>query len=540
MRRWFLAVLALVTALTACARPADPVSHPQETQVHTTAPAAEDPSAAGVAVSQEEVEAIISHSAIFFPDHPQVYLRGKAYPVTPAPFLEEGVLYVPAATVAAVFGGSFVEVEDVYYLDHMGNVSIMMEEYNVLLFNSDPVIMDRTPILREGELCLPLAGLGRALSMAQDKSVRQQTFLLGGDGPLEEEQFAAVRQALLGSCLPEGGSSPLEPLAQAHRLDLQVLEQAAKQRTLFVTDADGAIQALWLDDLGGLHSKAYEMSYRYPPEQVFVSSKGTLRSLTTGKKLEATPEEQYQQELRQATMRYMELLAASSLGADPQAQTLLAGYLAAVAGDLTCESYVADQRFPYETGIYDHASGEGAWAALVATARPGDMLMFSAGGAGARYGCFNHSALVLEVDRDNGSLRLLHARSSEYGVGADLPMDHVCYDSFRELDYYREYDLVFLCRAGDMSQERAEQMAWDAYDRFNGYQFGYGGRLGLEETNCAELIVDAYDGAGVQLLDGDYSSRLKEVLKGNTRNLVPIPDDLMFSGKVEVLAVWKD
>ena len=538
MRRRFLAVLALAVVLTACARQEDPVSRPQETQVHTTAPAAEDLPAAGAAVSREEVEQIISHSAIFFPDHPQVYLKGKAYPIAPAPFLEEGVLYVPAATVAAVFGGSFVEVEDVYYLDHMGNVSIMMEEYNVLLFNSDPVIMDRTPILREGELCLPLAGLGRALSMSQDKSVQQQTFLLGY-GPLSEAQFAAVRQALLGSCLPEDGISPLETLAQTHHLDVEELDRSARQRTLFVTDAQGAIQALWLDDLGGLHSKTYEMSYRYPPEQVFVSSKGTLRSLDTGKKLEATPEEQYQQELRQATMRYMELLAASSLGGDPQAEALLAGYLAAVAGDLANESYVADQRAPYETGIYDQAAGEAAWAALVATARPGDMLMFSAGGAGAKYGCFNHSALVLEVDRDAGTLRLLHARSSEYGVGADLPMDYVCCDSFRELDYYREYDLVFLCRAGDLSQARAERMAWDAYDRFNGYQFGYGGRLGLEETNCAELLVDAYDDAGVQLLDGDYSSRLKEVLKGNTRNLVPIPDDLMFSGKVEVLAVWK-
>ena len=82
-------------------------------------------------------------------------------------------------------------------------------------------------------------------------------------------------------------------------------------------------------------------------------------------------------------------------------------------------------------------------------------------------------------------------------------------------------------------------MAWQAYSRFNGCQFGYGGQLGLEETNCAELIVEAYGQAGVDILEHHYETRLKEVLRGNTRNLVPIPDDLLCSEQVEVIALWK-
>ena len=63
--------------------------------------------------------------------------------------------------------------------------------------------------------------------------------------------------------------------------------------------------------------------------------------------------------------------------------------------------------------------------------------------------------------------------------------------------------------------------------------------MGLAETNCTELIDEAYLTAGVDLIDGDYESRLKEVLKGNTKNLVLIPDDLLFSEKTRVIAVWK-
>ena len=45
--------------------------------------------------------------------------------------------------------------------------------------------------------------------------------------------------------------------------------------------------------------------------------------------------------------------------------------------------------------------------------------------------------------------------------------------------------------------------------------------------------------AGVSITDDNYETRLKEVLKGNTKNLVPIPDDLLLSRNVEVIGVWK-
>lgn len=527
MKKWLPAVLAMAILLTACAHNPGPVS-PTEA---TTQPAAEQ-SAAGVAVSEKRIQQILDTGAIFFPDHGTAYIRGRSYDLTTPPFLEDGALYVPVATVAAVFGGSFVSTEDFYYLNYMGNVSIFMEEYNVLLFNTDSVIMDTTPIVKNGEMCLPLPGLCKAMSLSHDKSISQNMFVLGLQKPLKEAEFAAVRKKILGASLEEKPNEALAAMAQSHGIRLEKIEQAAKQKTLWRTDSAGQPENLWLDDTGVLRSVGYEMSRKYPENQIYISEKGQLVSLTGGARQPDTPDQRYQQELRAATGRYMELWAAKCIQ-DNVPKELLAGYLDAVEGDLTNSVYVADQENPFETHIYDQNS----WETLLENARPGDFLVFSAGGAGPKYGFFNHSALILE--NSQGTLRLLHARSAELGVGADKPMDYLTVSGLTELDYYQNYDTIFLCRSGDLTDSQSQKMAWEAYDKFNNCQFGYGGRLGLEETNCAELIVDAYAAAGVEIVDDDYASRLKEVLKGNTKNLVPIPDDLLFSQNVEVIALWK-
>lgn len=534
MKKRFMAVLLLaVLLLASCAKQEVPATLPTETMN----PGAEEISAPD-GVSGEAVQQLMAHTAIFFPEHDTAYIRGNACQLPVAPFLENGVLYIPAAPVAAVFGGSFVTAEDFYYMNYMGNVSVMMEEYNVLLFNTDAIIMEKTPVVKDGVLCLPFSGLSKALSMTADKSVSQQVFLLGSEG-VSEELFAALRQTLLGDTRPYAPVPELQTMAERCDTEAAVLETAAKQKALWTSDGQGTICNVWLDDTGSLCRQRYEMSATYPPEQVFVSQGNTLVSLTDGTQWDTLPDEQYQRQLRQATGRYMELLAAQCVLQDGQAALLLEGYRSAVEGDLKNPVYMQDQNTPYETGIYTAASGEAAWNALVQAARPGDFLVFSASAAGPKYGYFNHSALILETDAQSGMLRLLHARSKENGVGADQEMDYLTFSGFADIAYYRNYDTVFLCRAGDLSQAQAKDMAWNAYEKFNNYQFGYGGRLGLEETNCAELITDAYHAAGVEILDSDDSSRLKEVLKGNTKNLVPIPDDLLLSGNVKVVAVWK-
>lgn len=533
MKQCLLAAALLLLLLSACQiTPAVP-SEPEEMSTQ----AAEAPAATAPA-DPERVRELIDHTAVFFPGNGTAYIKGEACSLVPAPFLEDGVLYVPAAPVAALLGGSFVNAGDFYYLNYKGNVSVVMEEYNVLLFNTKAVIMEATPILRDGELCLPLSGLGQALSLSRSKSSAQGLFVLGAQGEVDEALLTAVRRTLVGDSLQVAVDPQLEALARDYGVQLQPLLRAAEARSLWLTDSRGVISALWLDDAGQLQRQTYSMSARFPGQQLFVTEGTQLRSLTGGQPFAHTPDALYVRELRDATGRYMELLAAWHLLGDPQAQALLPRYRNALAGQLEDPTYTADTQAPLALGVYDDRGGEDAWQTLVSTARAGDFLAFSAAGAGAEYGYFNHSALILEADAAAGTLHLLHARSSELGVGADLEMDTLSYAALQTLDYYQNYSTVFLCRGGQLTKEKAAQMAWAAYDKYNGYQFGYGGRLGLEETNCAELIVDAYRWAGVELLEADYQTRLKEVLKGNTKNLVPIPDDLLFSEQVEVIGLW--
>lgn len=531
MKRWvqIIGLLILLAAQSACR-----METSAEPPVVSAAPAAQEVTAPDMGT--ERLQEIIDHTAIFFTDVPEATIRGKVHTLFPAPFLQDGVLYLPAAAVTAALGGSFAASEDVYYINYLGNVTTLMAEYNVMLFNTEAVIMDSTPVVKEDVLCLPLTSLGRALSMQCARSPSQQVYVLGVQEPLTETEMSFIRQNCGQEARPY--APVLTELAQTTGQSHTDLERAALARLLWQSDENGVISQLWMDDAGELHRQTYEMAHRFPAGQLFECRTEGLVSLFSGETVSSSPEELYRQQLRQATGRYMELLAAAQLLDDPIAATLLSGYRAALEGALDDATYLADQTEPYETGLYDTSSGENAWNMLVRSAQVGDFLVFSAADAGPEYGFFNHSALILEVDPDEGRLHLLHARGIEYGVGSELEMDQLTFAGFVETPYYQSYATVFLCSAGELTPAQAAQMAADADDAFRGYRFGYGGRLGLEETNCAELIVDAYAAAGVYIADDHYETRLKQVLKGDTKHLVLLPDDLLLSQETEVIAVW--
>ncbi len=534
MKRLLTVFVLLSLVLSACA----PDHEASEIVQSTAATASESTFDAVAEPFSEQTQMLIDQCALFFPECNTAYIKGKAYALPLAPFFEDGLLYVPVAPVCAAFGGSFVDAGDYYYINYLGNVSILMESYNILLFNSDAVIMDRTPILRQGNLCLPLSALGTALSRKYAKNTDAEVYVLGVQEYPSAQVLCQVRQQLLGESVASEPQEQLLALAQTYNLDYAELEQAADLRNLFQSDAQGQICELWLDDVGELHTNTYTMSARFPENQVFVQQGNQLKSLCTGKTYSDTAEQLYCKELRQATGRYMELLAACTLNGDTTAMQLLNGYQNAIGGELSDPIYLADQAEPYDTALCDGRTGRNGWEQLVSSARAGDFLVFSSENAGAKYGFFNHSALILDVDRTNGVVHLLHARSGELGVGSDSEMDKLSFDAFESVDYYENYNVVFLCRAGELSNDCAKELADSAAEKFRDYQFGYGGSLGLKETNCAELIVDAYAQQNISFLDNTYETRLKEVLKGNTKNLVPIPDDLLFSPVTEVLAVW--
>lgn len=484
----------------------------------------------------------LQHASVFIQDLHSAKIASSFHELDIPPFLNEGIMFVPLKPVVVLLGGSMAQKDGVYFVNHNGNVSILMEEYNVLLFNTVSHIMDCKPVLRGGELCVSLNALSVMLSMNFSKSPSQQVYVLGADRRLDEDLMVRIREGFGEEKRPELVNTRLSEIAQAHGFDYDELAYAAIYRELWVSDSQGRITALWLDDSNALREYTYVMTERFPKESVFIAKEENrgkaLVDMCSQKRLPSFPEELYREELRRATSRYMELLASHSLLGDHEAERLLPSYKRAIQGELTDAAYVSDRLHMYETGLYTKFKHSHTWEVFVRSAEIGDFIVFSAEKASAEYGYFNHAALIIDIDREKGCLRLLQARGSEYGVGADLPMDCLSEQSLEDEAFFRKYGTLFLCGREELSPAQRKRMTDWAYEKFNGYQFGYGGRVGLEEINCAELIADAYRQEDIDLVQGNYESRLKDVLKGNTKNLILIPDDLLFSEAVRVKAVW--
>lgn len=495
-------------------------------------------------VSLPDPTEVISRSTVFIYGCGSVWIRGTEYPLGTPAFLEDGVLFIPVASAAVLLGGSFVRSGDVYYLNHAGNVTVMMEDYNVILVNDTAVVMRSTPKIKDGVFCLPAEGLAKALSMYVSKYPADGICVFENfTSRLKNEMLMSVRISLGYGVNGISENETIADIAGRCGKSYAEIERLAVEGQLYISDGDGVPYAVSLDDGGDVVTEKYDVNASFPKDSVFViknrSGKDMMCDIRTGKEISEPPDILYTKELKAATGRFMELKAALDINGDEKAGTLSETYLEVIGGALTSEAYRRDLESPYETGLFDGENREYGWDVIFEKANVGDFLVFASDGAGPEYGFFNHSALIIEKHPESGTLRLLHARGAEYGVGADLDMDYVTSASFENVDYYRSYGTVFLCRAGELTGSEAEKMAADAYEKYNGCQFGYGGRMGLEETNCAELIDGSYLDAGIDIIDGDYDSRLKEVLKGNTKNLVLIPDDLLFSDVTEVIAVWK-
>ena len=485
-------------------------------------------------------ETALTHGLVLHYDKADALLRGDACTLTAAPYVSRGVLYLPASELAVLLGGSSADAQDVWYFNCGGNISVVMPEYNVLLFNHESYVMEDIPENRDGVLYLPADGAAKMLSLRMQLSPPQQLCVLGLSGQLSAGELRRLKTALDGAANPESVNPEIAAAAEAGGISAETAEALALAHRLWQTDADGRITGLSLNAEGTLSRKDYILSQRFPPDTLYTAAEHAdhLTVLPGGQSGPKLPEVLSSEELRAASGRFMELSAAAMLCGDTNAAALSAHYREKLLRDTEDEVYRDDLAQPYQTALFAAGTDpEQAWNTLAEHAEAGDYLLFHAETAYAEYGYFNHAALIL--DKQGDTLHLLHARGSDQGVGADLDMDLLTWELMTSHVYYSDYDCVFLCESGALSPAAKEQMAREAYRKYNGYQFGYGGRLGLDEINCTELIQKAYASAGVEILADDYETRLRDVLRGNTRNLVLIPDDLMLSGRAEVKAVWK-
>ncbi len=498
---------------------------------------AETPADTVTALTEEEADSLLSHASFFAVDETIVYHEGETHHLVTAPFLHDGVLFAPLGEVLALFDGTVLHAGDVYYMQCDGNTAAVMTDYNVLLFNTEAVIMEAAPLLKGDVLCLPLSAIARITARPFCRGPSSRLFAVGADGPLTEAMFCELRPRLRLPAVAETVQTELASLSEAHGYPLSDLRQAAVERVLWLTDANGTPHKLWIDDGNTLHREICHVTVSYPADTLLIVKENVLTSVQ-GERYGASPELVSQQELRDMTGRFAELRAAADVNDDDTARQLADSYRRYLCDGTADEALTADRTVAYQTLLRREDNDKDAWKLLVSRAEVGDFLLLSSAQADDRYGYFNHAALILSVDHEAGALHLLHARNAERGVGSDLPMDHLTYDAFTLEDYYTSYDVVFLCHVDALSRESTLSMTEAADRRYAAYRFGYGGRQDVLETNCTELITDSYREVGISLTDDVSDTLLKAVLKGNSGNLIPIPDDLLFSTAVTVTAVW--
>lgn len=493
----------------------------------------------------------LSRSIIMFYGYPQMLVKGE-WKDLPAPLIiEDGILYVPVQNVFEHLGASISKINDMLYISNNGVVSVLMEQYNIALINTSSLIMEATPIADGEVFYIPADAAGKILNTSGYHSVTQQMLVLGGQASaLTEDDCRIIKEkwGLPVNSIPE--IAGIRSLTGNTGYDYETLCTAAQAKKLYVSDDKGSIWSWKLNETGGLITKEIITAHVFEKNSVFIAGAGgnedRLYLNKNGKLTDVSdlPSIIWANEVQNAIGTYFAIKTGIEIEGRRDFSQMLEACRKAVDGDLK-NTYYLDYSIPSSEEIEiiskpqsDEHSRE-QWSKLCASARPGDFMLFRCPDAGTEYGYFNHSALILDIDYDSETIRLLQARGAEYGVGADEKMDCLSYESLYNDSYWEATQMAVLCSGKGLSEEQKRMAANKAYGKFNGYQFGYGSWQGLKETNCAELIQDAYLEYGVRLVSGDASSRLKDLLEGNARNLVIIPDDLLLSENVALKAVWQ-
>lgn len=450
-------------------------------------------------------------AVVLFSDSTDMLANGERKAAMHTMLVENGLFYVPVNGVAEYMGASLAEYEQMLYISSQGVLSVIAEPYNIALTGTTAEILRGCVMKREGCYYVPAQNLAALLHVPVVCSILQGTVIVGGLGEFTEEDIRKIRYEFGLEERKTTIAEELEKACGSQKAPMWQCLEALNRGCLYRTDMDGRIGRWELLADGSMRWEHMELDMRYEPNRLYMAGRESRsRQLyLAGKESDAVgwiPELQQEEELREEVKGRIEEKAARELS------------------------------------VYFHGfkkvqkeESDKLWEQLEKEAQPGDILLFHNPSSAARYGYLNHSALILE--KSEQGLHLLQARGSEDGVGAEKEMDWLSYEKFHEKGYWQGNEVILLGRVEDAPRDVRNKLAREAPDFYKGYQFGYGSFRGQKETNCAELISETYDRAGIPILE-EKGSRLRMLLEGKAKNLVVLPDDLALSDKLKIRAFW--
>jgi hypothetical protein len=196
---------------------------------------------------------------------------------------------------------------------------------------------------------------------------------------------------------------------------------------------------------------------------------------------------------------------------------------------------------PSESEVFSRS----LWRQLVQSARVGDILLFgldrgcedgdncagNASALGFDYGYYSHTALITEVDKQDNSLTIFHAKGSEYPEEEQVSSNKYYFGHFPVTSH--GYGILSLARVQGVSDEMATEVAHNAILKYNSYQYA-AGIPESDETYCSKLVSDAYHDFGYDLTDADSGLAGGGVIPG----LFFTPDELSRSDSIKLVNGW--
>lgn len=466
----------------------------------------------GEKIDTKNLEKILQTAIVIIEDSNVMSIYGEMKEVPGQLFYEDDILYIPVQGIAEYLGASMTVIEEVLYIGYQNVFSGIADGYNIALTGTTAALLEGNVLVRDEIYYLPARDFQTIFHIPIYYSAVQKVLVIG-TSEMTEEEIVEIRKKWK---LPEETERIPEEFCNCCRrqgLDENEWLSALNGGRIYYSNQNGMIGKWKITVDGNLSWNLIELNQRFLPDTIYCSGvESNKRTLFLAgkeqKKVGLIPELLQEEELRIEMGEKIEKKAISDLK-------------------------IGKEELPLPK-VEESIS---LWENLKNEARPGDVLLFHNPLAAARYGYFNHAALILE--KTQTGIRLLQARGSEDGVGSDKEIDLLDYEDFYKDGYWDGNETVILYRCDEIDETILEKMVRDASEYYQGYKFGYGGERGEKETNCAELVADTYDRAGVSLLEKDSGSRLRMLLKGETRNLIVLPDDLALSERLRAIAYWR-